>query len=133
MTTEKIQSISRLHIQLSIITESNIYLRRALKQMATDHCTLTLSFDMHNFDQHDRNDAQFKKDQLLADPGLFGVTIRTKMPLCHHYGSGSYTESGAMRILSAILRENEKEEQRILNELSTIIENPIHSLQFSQA
>lgn len=147
MNKETLLRISELTIGVAAIDERIIYIRKCIKQILYDKCTIDIFFNLHNEDRHEKNEAE--KLAAVDDPyamlsamympgGLVGlINKREKQPPpCRTQFTASFTDGNSILVLNIFLEQELDRQRKLrveLNDLLTkhmipVVENPIHSL-----
>jgi hypothetical protein len=121
-TTQELQDIASLRIQVHNCEEQIKYFNTIMEQLMNDDVDFDLSFQMHNKTQCATNKARYRVKTLNGEEP-FGVRLpySTNHSACRNEYSVRITESQALNILVALVAEVQKQKTKLQSQLESIL------------
>jgi hypothetical protein len=121
-TTQELQDIANLRIQLHNCEEQIKFLNSIMQQLVNDEVEFDLNFQMHNKTRCAQNKTRYRVKTLTAD-APFGITLpyTTNHNACRNEYSLRLTESQALNVLVAFTAEIDKQKNKLHAQLESLL------------
>lgn len=144
LTRNDVLILANLQLQLFNTKSAMNVLKDLIKQLATDHCSITMQFVMHNMATHEKNEVSkkmqimesgYEMPEIIMMGNITTARLKTPPPLpeCRYDINYTTGEATGMRILNLLLQQKKEEADAIQLQIEKILlpvqfvetENPI--------